>query len=465
MKPNILFLVIDSLRDDKISEISKTVKIPVINSMIKNGVYFSNAITTNQYTSQIMQSIFSNRFLFDDNITKNYSKNITNENSFLSLLNDKGYHTYALNQEDVFLQGFNEKFEDTDISFRSEENIYNGLEGRILKKISTLKESWFCYIHLQDLHTPCVVPDELGHLTLVERYDYNLSQIDSLIKKILKIINIDKTLVILTADHGEYLSAVDGPLKEIESVKTNVKKLIKNLIPNKMREQIHLKKQSLNREIHATQTCIYHEKRMLSYKRQILNQVLFDDIMHIPLLFYGYGITTSKFIPQQICNIDIFPTIFDIIKIPNLIKNGNGRSLLPLIKNLDFQTTPIYLTSMVIIPQLKMNINIDKNSEPLIGIRDSNFKYFRNFKNTNLDVHLYDLINDPFEDINIATKERKIVTKMELTLQKLIDDSELIKSNNKINDEEINDEEINDEEINDEEIKRAKKSLKKLGYI
>jgi arylsulfatase A-like enzyme len=459
LKPNILFLVIDSLRADKIYDKSTT-KIPNIDLMKKNGVYFSNAITTNQYTSQVMQSIFSNRFLFDDSITKNYSKNISSENSFLSILNDNGYHTYTLNQEDVFLQGFNEKFNDND-SFKSEENIYNGLETKILKKIPTLKESWLYYIHLQDLHTPCVVPDELGHLTLVERYDYNLSRIDSLLEKILKLIDIDNTLVIFTADHGEYLSSVDGPLKEIKGVKTNVKKLVKNFIPNKMREEVHLKKQSLNREIHASKVNLDHEKRMLSYKRQFLNQTLFDDIIRVPLIFYGHGIESSKPISQQICNIDIFPSIFDIIQIPNSIKNGHGKSLIPLIQNPDFESNPIYLTSMAIIPQLKMNINIDKNSGmPLIGIRNNKFKYFRNYENSDIDVHLYDLVKDPLEDVNIANDSKEILKNMELILQKLKYSSQSFESNNFSNNDEID-----DDEIDDDEIERAKESLKKLGYI
>lgn len=213
MKPNILLFVIDSLRSDKIFGEQKTAHTPTIDSMIKNGIYFTNAFTTNQYTSQVMQSIFTNRFLLDDEITKNhYNKHNQNQISFLSLLKNNGYYTCTLNQEDVFFQGFNEKFDDNDNSFKSEENLYNGLEERILNKFSTMNESWFFYVHLQDLHTPCVVPSKLGHLTLRERYDQNLSKIDSLLEKILKVIDIKNTLIILTADHGEYISSTDGSL-------------------------------------------------------------------------------------------------------------------------------------------------------------------------------------------------------------------------------------------------------------
>lgn len=451
MKPNILFLVIDSLRADKISEISETIKIPTIDSMKKNGAYFTNAITTNQYTAQVLQSIFTSRFLLDDNITKQYySQNNHSSNSFLSILKKNGYFTCITCQEDVFLHGFKEKFDDMDTVFKSEDNIYNGLKNKIFEKLDNLTNPWFYYIHLEDLHIPCIVPKDFEHLKLTERYDHNISEIDSFIRELIQKIDINKTLIIITADHGEYVSPVDGPLKEIEGIKTNVKKLVKNLIPNNMREQVHLKKQSLNREIHATQVSTPNEKRKLSYNREMLNNVLFDDILNVPLIFYGYGISSSKFISQQICNIDIFPTIFDVIKIPNTIENSHGQSLLPLIENLDFKSIPIYLTSKAIIKQLQMNIKINPNFSPVIGIRTSDFKYFRDFKNSEKNIHLYDLKTDPLENNNIAQKNTDIIKNMELNIKNLT--SSLIENNDEY-------------EINEEEDKKIRDSLKKLGYI
>ena len=456
MKPNILLFVIDSLRSDKIFGKQKTVKIPTIDSMINNGIYFTNAFTTNHYTSQVMQSIFTNRFLFDDDITKNYSnKNNQDQITFLSLLKKNGYHTYTLNQEDVFFQGFNEKFDDKDISFKSEENLYNGLEERILNKFDHMDESWFFYVHLQDLHTPCVVPSELEHLTLVERYDQNLSRVDELLKKILKIIDIKNTLIILTADHGEYVSSIDGSLNESNSTKKTVKDSIKTVVPLKILEKLHVKKQKINRSINARKTNIPHEKRMLSFKRQMPNQTLFDDIVHVPLLFYGHGMNHVVPITQQICNIDIFPTIFDQFKFTDSIKNGHGRSLVPLIKNREFSSIPLYMTSLAILNQLKMNISLENASDSLVGIRTEKFKYFRNFQDKDKDVHLYDIINDPLEDVNISNKRKEIVKEMELILEKFKNQSHTSDYKNN----------TDENDLDEDEIKRAQESLKKLGYI
>ena len=448
MKPNILLFVIDSLRADKIYSKNKTTLTPTIDHMIENGSYFLNAFTTNQYTSQIMQSIFSSRFLLNDQLTINYSF----ENSFLLKLEKMGYHNFTLNKEDVFLQGLREKFFDDDKIFNDEDNIYNGLENRILEKLKILPEPWFYYIHLQDLHTPCVVSDEFSHLKLYERYDQNLSQIDSLIKKILEAINIDETLIIITSDHGEYISPIEDAQKEIPSNRSFLKKKIKNLLPSQTLEKIHKEKKILQSKFESTKTESEHEKRTVLYNRRMLSKTLFDDIIHIPLLFYGYRIKSHLPINDQVCNIDIFPTIFELLGFDFIPKNYHGRSFVSLFNNTNYTSSPIYLTSLPILTQLKANIRLESN-DPVVGIRTPDFKYFRNSENVKQNVNLFDLQNDPFEENNIAESRPEIIQKMESYVENFEKSSETGISNKKY------------KEIDQNEIDKARDVLKKLGYI
>jgi len=451
LKPNILLIVIDSLRADRIIGKQKTASSPNIDSLIKKGVYFSNAITTSQYTSQVMTSIFTARFLLGCGTTKKpHTKINSTPTSLLSLLKNNGYNTSAIAQEDTFLQGLKEIFDNKDVSFKSEDNLYNGLGERILKKLDSLICPWFYYIHLEDLHTPCVVPEELGHLKLTERYDRNIFEIDSLIGKILKKINQDETLIVITSDHGEYISPIQGPLKESPSTKVAIKNLIKKLLPRTILIKLHIKKRMLVGKIQASKTDIPHEKRILADRRQLQNKALYDDIVRVPLLFTGFGINSIPSISQQICTIDIFPTILELIGIPITIQNLHGRSLVPLLKGKELDSIPIYMTSSAIIKELYLNIKIDHSSSPLVGIRTQNFKYFRNVQDPKKDVHLYDLKNDPLEDNNIANERSNIVKEMELNIEKIKKDALPLS---------------NEEELGEEEIKRAKESLKRLGYI
>ena len=442
MKPNILLIVIDSLRPDRILGKQKTAKSPVIDSLIKKGVYFSNAITTSQYSSQAMQNIFTARFLLDDRTTKKRYTKIHSTSSLLSLLKKNGYNTYAITQESLSQQGFKETFDNEDLSFKGEDNLYNGLGERILKKLDCITSPWFFYIHPEDLHMPCVVPEELGYLKLTERYDRNIFEIDSLIGQIIKKINLDETIIVLTADHGEYISPIQGALKESANIKNSIKNSAKKLIPRIMLIKLHDKKRILAGKISASKTNKPHEKRILADRRQWQNKVLFDDIVHVPLLFTGHGINSMPSTSQQVSNIDIFPTILELIGIPITIQNIQGRSLVPLLRGKEFNSIPIYMTSSAIILDLP-------NKDPLVGIRTPNFKYFRNADDPKKDVHLYDLKNDPLEDNNIANERSDIIKEMESNIEKIKKDVLP----------------LDGEELDEKEIRKIEHELKKLGYM
>ena len=86
-----------------------------------------------------------------------------------------------------------------------------------------------------------------------------------------------------------------------------------------------------------------------------------------------------------------------------------------------------------------------------IGIRTPKFKYFRNRKNHKVDVHLFDLENDPFELDNISEQSHKIVEHLENALSQ-------INSTGNFEFKKIH-------ELSDDETEKAKKILKELGYI
>jgi arylsulfatase A-like enzyme len=161
---------------------------------------------------------------------------------------------------------------------------------------------------------------------------------------------------------------------------------------------------------------------------------LFDELLLVPLLFVGNGCKSKK-IKQQIRTVDILPTLLDILKIEFDEKKIDGKSLQGLMNGKKSNENIAYLESNPLI-QLK--------SDDVIGIRTSEYKYFRDSVNSKKRIHLYDLRNDPFENENISNKNIELVEKFENKLQEIINDSNL-----KSTDE------------NDDEIY---KELKKMGY-
>ena len=87
---------------------------------------------------------------------------------------------------------------------------------------------------------------------------------------------------------------------------------------------------------------------------------------------------------------------------------------------------------------------------PCIGIRTSNYKYFREHNNIQKNIHLYDLRNDPLEENNLADQNQNIVKKMEKLLSEI---REKLQAN------------FEETPLTDEETKKIEAELKKLGYI
>tara|TARA_A100001037_G_scaffold180093_1_gene161490 strand:- start:788 stop:1249 length:462 start_codon:yes stop_codon:yes gene_type:complete len=152
---------------------------------------------------------------------------------------------------------------------------------------------------------------------------------------------------------------------------------------------------------------------------------------------------TGKGIPKKIIrdfvrHVDILPTICDILDF-KISKKINGVSLKPLIEGKKFEENIQYLHTM---PYEK------PHEDDSVGIRTNEYKYFRSSKNSEKNIHLYNVQKDPYENHNIAHKNKEIVKKFEEELKRLTKDRIEF-----------------DEQITDEDDKKIEEELKKMGYL
>ena len=117
---------------------------------------------------------------------------------------------------------------------------------------------------------------------------------------------------------------------------------------------------------------------------------------------------------------------------------------LHLINGNKIEELPAYLESWV---------NV-KTSEGAVGIRTSNYKYFRDFDKNEKSAHLYDLKNDPFEEDNIVASKKDVAMEMEKKLIEIMKDSVT-----------PSDEDFEERKLSNDETKKVEEELRKLGYI
>jgi arylsulfatase A-like enzyme len=166
---------------------------------------------------------------------------------------------------------------------------------------------------------------------------------------------------------------------------------------------------------------------------------LFEEIIRVPLLFVGYGIPSAKTITQQVRHIDIFPTAMEIIGLKQTYY-VEGQSLVPLFHNKKVEEMSALIQNMTTNPKKPHNV---------IGIRTSDYKYYRSVENSKKSVTLFDLKNDPSENNNIAEQQKSIVKNMEKLLSDFLSKSTV---------DDI-------KQLDDEKLDIVADELKKLGYV
>ena len=432
------------MRGDRCFGKNKTSNTPNIDSLISKGVYFEQTISSSDYTITGYGSIFTGLFPINAGISgMNYHKIFSKVPNYINLLHDFGYHTYATMDTSSTKLEFSSFFENDDQEYdRTKMNLFDGLGEKILHKFEAaeLKEPWFYFVHIEDLHIPVRVPDKFMDRKYSERYNLVVENIDFWLGKILQKINLKNTIFILTADHGDYILSTDDSKKN--SLNQKIKSKIRSKMSNTAYDFLSSKKRQTERKIKLATAQTSLEKRSID-TRTSQKRYLFDDVTHIPFLMAGAKIPQRGIISDMVRNVDIFPTIGELVDLPESTQQINGRSLFPLLKGENMKEEPAYLENTIFATDTESPI-------PCIGIRTSDYKYFREHNNIQKNIHLYDMKNDPHEENNLADKKPNIVKEMEAMLSKI---RETLQAN------------FEETPLTDEETKKIEAELKKLGYI
>ena len=445
MKPNILFLVIDSFRADRSFGTNRSCKTPNIDSLINQGAYFKNTISSSDVTGICIGNIFSGMYSNKTGLTlRNFNSNII---TLFDILKNYGYQLHATIPNLTWFDLLTKHFDDHD-RFKCEntiqDSLFDNVGEMIIERLTSEKmnDPWIYYIHLEDLHDEIIIPEMFQDEKFGKtKYDKTVSSIDYWIGKILKNIDLENTLIVMTSDHGETIPINDERIESIPNIQSTMRK-IKEKLP--MLEPIGLKLFILIRDVSK-----FFQKRNLNKKlspeemRTLAPRgakTLFEETQHVPLLFVGSRINKPMIFENLVSGVDILQTTLSIIGIKHIDPKLDGRNLEPLFSGNPIKENPIFIES---------GDTQERKTGYLIGVRTTDYKYLRSRKNVNKDVSLFDIRIDPLEKNNIASQNPDLIQKLEKILSQFI-------TNNKNNDNST---------LSDSDDEQISKELKKLGYI
>lgn len=302
-KLNLLLITIDTLRADRLSCYgSERLKTPNIDLLASRGALFTRALAHSVTTLTSHANILLGTTPLYHGVHDN--TNFVVRDELLTLaehLKPFGYSTgafvgaFPLDTRFGLSQGFDvydDKYvqntpKETAKERKAEVVVSSALEW--LKRQE--KEPWFLWIHCWDPHDPYDPPEPFKTQYASSLYDGEVAYVDFTLGKVLRFIEkgglFSKTMIVLTGDHGESLGE------------------------------------------HGEKT-----HGFLAYNTTIW----------IPLIILVPGLEPGK-VDQNVCHVDIFPTVCDVLQIetPPFLQ---GESLLPALKGKRLPGRPIYFESL-----------------------------------------------------------------------------------------------------------------------
>ena len=300
---NVLLITIDTIRPDRLSCYStKYLKTPNIDALADRGALFEKAFAHNAITLPSHANILLGTTPLYHGIHDNAKFRISDD--FLTMaefLKNKGYSTgafigafsldsrYGLNQGfDVYDESYPSK---SSVVFVPPERTAEEVIKPALEWLEEQNKKWFAWIHLWDPHTLYLPPEPFASLYKDDPYSGEVAYVDAQLEKLFDFMDNeylkDNTLIILTGDHGESLGE--------------------------------------------------HEELSHTY-------FAYNSTIWVPLIISGPGIEASRK-NENVCHIDIFPTICDVLNIekPDFLQ---GVSLQPLMNGKKLDRRPIYFESL-----------------------------------------------------------------------------------------------------------------------
>lgn len=239
---NVILITIDALRADHMSCYGyRKDTTPFLNLFSKNSFIFLNAVAQSGSTVPSIASMFTSKYPYKDKVVWPSYALGSNYITVASFLKKLGYRTYGivghyyLARKFGFARGF-DYFDDNFHIFRSADEMRE-LTIKLLRKMGD-KKKFFLWLHFREPHSPYSPPDSYNEIyftpfqgqnrkrlytiygkktILSDRqvhelsiaYDANIRFVDDNLRQIfdyLKEIGLNrKTVIIITADHGESL--------------------------------------------------------------------------------------------------------------------------------------------------------------------------------------------------------------------------------------------------------------------
>lgn len=375
---NVLFILVDTLRADRLGCYGyERPTSPNLDRLAQGGVRFANHIAQSSWTKCSMASLWTGLYPVRTRVLRH--RHAVSEGAQLpaEILKDQGFLTAAIWRNGWiapnfgFAQGFDlyhkpEPPAHVRVAMRNRSNPalrYGATDSDIILSAEEFlrvhrNERWFLYLHLMDVHQYGFTEETaLFGTSYSDLYDNSILWVDSLMgilfERLEELDLLDKTLIVFASDHGEAFGEHDG-------------------------------------EGHARN--------------------VYGEVTETPVIMsFPFELEESVVVETRSENVDLWPTILDILDVPGL-SDPDGRSLVGAIIGSDDE--PASERDEMAFAQIDQTWGkTDIPPRPMVAINDGRWRLIYRSA-TPLKSELYDKLEDPDEQRNLAEQEPEVLERL-----------------------------------------------------
>jgi arylsulfatase A-like enzyme len=421
-KPNILFLMVDCLRADKVFSPTRQCKTPFVDELRSRGVSFTQCISTNTTTTPSTTALMTGQFPAFNGVRSHSGYKLNPDTTTVAQhLKNVGYRTIGRLTGPLSLEvGLDRGFDDYQCRKRAD-YVFGPWGEKLLDELRELKSPWYMHLHFFELHQPRqILPQfdtgEFGR----NYYERSFSSLDPTLKRVVEAAGPD-TVIFLTGDHGERLRdtvAQEKLSRLLRPITRGVKRVRKMLFP-----------------ADPVSDAFYETGHGFH---------VYDELVRVPLVCVGPMFPAGAKIDKQVRHVDIAPTILEAAGATPEPWQINGKSLFPVVRGQETEDRQAYCEAVGAV--------LPNQQSWIVAIRTTNYKYcYRPFAEKPME-ELYDLQADPNEQDNLAADRPDLCKELRERLKVLSQEVET---------EPI----LRGEKMSDAEQQILEERLKDLGYI
>lgn len=400
---NIVFIALDPLRADALPIYGNTrVHAPAIDALSKSGFVFTQAYAVAPWTLPSVMSLMTGVYPSAHRVTNKEIISSSDQKTFVPAVLSSEIHTFAEELKShgyvtggfaggaalAPSYGFNRGFD----VYKSE-GTFDGLPQAVPEALAFIrthqKEKMFVFIHGFDVHGQYIPPGGYTHV-FTKKYAGKLTG-SAEEQKNIREEGVTNNNVFLTPEDVEYLRG----LYDEKFVRAD------EMVGVIMRELESLNLMGRTIVVFTSN----HGEEFYEHGRIDHGMTLFDEVIHIPYIMVLPGVRTHKNIDAQVRNIDIVPTILDLIGQkagPEFAKQLMGVSLVPVILGKD------------------MKLNVFAETDYRYAVFKKAIRTWDQWKlivdEETQTKELYNIIKDPHEVTDISLKEESkksdLITRM-----------------------------------------------------